>query len=206
MITEYMELVQHDELNGKQRERDQNEGVPQPLKRNFSTLVHLESQCKIMHYELNNLSLELKDAYFQMTDTIEELERFKADMVESLSVQIVKQAKIMLTSMRSLLGEMKNVEQSTLVEFQNMLDQNPFKVQSLGPELATLAKMQTLLEIDDYEEANLSEYEGSPLQRIGTIDRYSDLRGSSPRISKIRGLGNRTELSVNNSASASPFE
>jgi len=44
--------------------------------------VHLESQCKITHYELNNLSLELKDAFLQMTEAIEEHERFMAEMVD----------------------------------------------------------------------------------------------------------------------------
>lgn len=60
MIIEYRELVQHDEVNTKTKERDQNEPtqpVPSGLKRNFSTLVNLESRCKIMHYELNNASL-----------------------------------------------------------------------------------------------------------------------------------------------------
>ena len=51
-------------------------------KRTFSELVHLESQCKITHYELNNQSLELKDAYLQLTESIEELERFKVEMVD----------------------------------------------------------------------------------------------------------------------------
>ena len=170
MIIEYRELVQHDEVNTKTKERDQNEPtqpVPSGLKRNFSTLVNLESRCKIMHYELNNASLQLKDAYFQVTETIEELERFKTDMVEQLSVLIVKQARIMLTSMINLLGEINHVEQQALFDFQNMLDHQPFKVQTLGPELSSLAKKHTLLDIDDCEDANLSEYDGSTSQHIG---------------------------------------
>ena len=53
-------------------------------------MINLESQCKITHYELNNLSLELKDSYYQMTEAIEELERYKSDIVEQLGSLIVK--------------------------------------------------------------------------------------------------------------------
>ena len=79
--------------------------------------MHLESQCKITHYELNNVSLELKDAYLQMTETIEELERFKADMLEQMSMLIAKQAQLLIKSMRSWFDDIKSVEQKSLEKF-----------------------------------------------------------------------------------------
>lgn len=75
-----------------------------------------------------------------MTETIEELEKFKFEMIQQLKVLVEKQANIMFAAMKSFLGEMKTVEMYILNEFHNMLNQQPFRVEGLGPELATLAK------------------------------------------------------------------
>ena len=96
MIAEYQELIQYDEASKRllleqQQVVDFTEKIStSPVnhdvtkRRTYSEMVHLESQCKISHYELNNQSLELKDSYIQMIEAIEDQERFKVEMVEQL--------------------------------------------------------------------------------------------------------------------------
>ena len=68
-----------------------------------------------------------------MTEAIEELERFKSEMVKQLSELTAKQAQIMLRTMKSLLSEVQEMEEKTLAEFQGLQDQHqPFRVQALG--------------------------------------------------------------------------
>ena len=117
MIIEQKELAQNDDSKKPETSEAANKD------RSFQYLVHLESQCKITHYELNNVSLELKDAYLQMTETIEELERFKADMLEQMSMLIAKQAQLLIKQMRSWFDDIKSVEQKSLEKFQSLLDQ-----------------------------------------------------------------------------------
>ena len=45
-----------------------------------------------------------------MTETIEELERFKSEIVKQLGELVVKQAQIMLSTMKSLLSEVHAIE------------------------------------------------------------------------------------------------
>ena len=71
MIVEYRKIIESDaatrrpevlEAAGAAGEPKSDPRIPYKRK-NYSTLIQLESQCKISHYELNNLALELKDAY-----------------------------------------------------------------------------------------------------------------------------------------------
>ena len=57
-----------------------------------------------------------------MTEAIEELERYKSDMVVRLRTLITKQALLMLASVKKWFSEMKIVEQTSLDEFQGLLD------------------------------------------------------------------------------------
>ena len=116
MIIEYKELVQHDDEATRLKDSQtltagqKSESQATAKRRTYSSLVHLESQCKITHYELNNQALGLKDAYVQMTEAIEEQERFKAGIVEKLTDLSVKQAKIMLNAIKSFFTDVTSVE------------------------------------------------------------------------------------------------
>ena len=105
-----------------------------------------------------------------MIEAIEELERFKAEMVEQLEGYIFEQAGIMLKMIKNIFAESDAIEQTTMKKFKKLMSGksaggNPF---SQANEL--------LIDVDDFQEAQLSEYSGTPTKN--QCDRYSDLRGS----------------------------
>ena len=96
-------------------EEEEAEESPAARKgKTFSELVHVESQCKIANFELDHQSRVLKEAYLQMSEAIEEQERFKVEMVEQLHELIYDSAVIMLTTMKSLFKEFDELEDRNL--------------------------------------------------------------------------------------------
>ena len=57
-----------------------------------------------------------------MTEAIEELERFKLEMIEQLQELIFDQAKVMLSTMKSLFSQFQIVEAGQYEEFKSLLE------------------------------------------------------------------------------------
>ena len=105
----------------------------------------------------------------------------------------------MLTTIKSLFGEFQQVETEQLKEFTNLLEHPPAprneRLAQLSPNVlpSLFKRHESLIDIDDVEEANLSEYEvGGTLQK-NECGRYSDLRAS------VSGNGSGRERQRSNS-------
>ena len=125
-----------------------------------------------------------------MNETLEECERFKTEMLEQLHELTFTQAKLMLSSMKLFLGWFDEHEARQLEEFKQLLECPPRLMMKQRKELSPsiqpkkgyqdLMCNDTLIEVDDFEEANLSEYaSGGATPMKNDCDRYSNLRASS---------------------------
>lgn len=112
---------------------------------------------------MNNQALELKDAYLCMCDTIEEMERFKVDMIEQLRDAVHQQSMVTLKLMKTVFLDIRSTEELCLEQIQELL-KSP-QTRKFGPINPNLARIQ----IEDMEDANLSEYDGSPTLNPTTI-------------------------------------
>ena len=81
----------------------------------------MESQCKIAHYDLNSHALELKDAQSQLVDAIEEMERFKIDIVAQLKNTLHKQSLVTLDLILGVFNDMQVTETTSLAKFSELL-------------------------------------------------------------------------------------
>lgn len=120
-----------------------------------------------------------------MVEAIEELERFKQEMVEQLKSNVVEQASVILSTAGALSRKYQSIEKKTLADFQSLQNERGSlhspRRQTGTFELPNIKK-ESLIDIE-MEEANLSEYNSSPKNPV-SVSRYSDLRG--------RGNGSRS--------------
>ena len=121
-----------------------------------------------------------------MTEAIEELERFKVEMVDELKQKIVEQASVILSTIDTASKELQAHEATVLGEFLALqADEGQARGLLQSPrgkagafQLPSI-KRESLIDME-MEEANLSEYNSTPKNRVSE-SRYSDLRPSSRR-------------------------
>ena len=153
---------------------------PARKSKTFNELVLLESQCKITHYQMNTLALELRDSYAEMTEAFEEEEAYRNDMVQQLRDLVAEQAGVLLKVLTRFFDEAKSAEMGTLKDFESMTQ--PKKLLPRSP----LPKHETtmLTEEIEAEDGTLSDMEETP--RVQTCERYSDIKRTS-NVASSRG-------------------